>query len=330
MKAPATPRARPPGQPPRASAATRRGRTRRGCALPPPRGPRPSTVSGIVAAKWLASLAPPRWAAMTGRPSSSPARSSSGAVAARASIPGHSRARRSVSVAPPTSAGTAPSTRGEGVEAIGAHVGDQPPGGGDDVERVAAAHDGRDGGQAIGAARVVLGGDGLGGGREREQRVEALVGRRARVRAAAVREDLHGAGRLALDDDRVVAVGVELAGLEAQARVEAREAVDVAERADAPLLVDDEQQGDLGEELGPRAQRAQDAEREHVAALHVDGARAVEAVGVLGIAFERRGARRGRRRCRGGRAAGCAACRSPARARAGRGRGRATSTARAR
>ena len=48
----------------------------------PPRGPSPSTVSAIEAAKWLASLAPPRGIPITGRPSASPARSSSGAVAA--------------------------------------------------------------------------------------------------------------------------------------------------------------------------------------------------------------------------------------------------------
>ncbi len=134
--------------------------------------------------------------------------------------------------------------------------------------------------------RVVLGGDRLGGGGEREQRVAALVGRRPGVRAVPLGQHLDGAGRLALDDDRVVALDVELAGLEAQAGVEAGEAVDMAEPADAPLLVDDEQQGDLGEQVGPRAQRAQDAEGQDIAALHVDGARAIEAVGVVGVAFE--------------------------------------------
>src|SRR3954453_22865268 len=37
-----------------------------GAWAPPPRGPRPSTVTGISAAKWLASLAPPRPAAAIG------------------------------------------------------------------------------------------------------------------------------------------------------------------------------------------------------------------------------------------------------------------------
>jgi hypothetical protein len=61
----------------------------------------------------------------------------------------------------------------------------------------------------------------------------------------------------------------------------------VRERADAPLLVDDEQQRDLGERLRPPRERAQHAERQHVAALHVDGARPVELVGVGGVALHR-------------------------------------------
>src|SRR3954452_16900763 len=55
-----------------------------GACAPPPRGPRPSTVSGIEGAKWLASLAPPRRAptiggavaplACSSRPADRPAR----------------------------------------------------------------------------------------------------------------------------------------------------------------------------------------------------------------------------------------------------------------
>ena len=77
----------------------------------PPRGPSPSTVSGIAEAKWLASLAPPRGIPITGRPSASPARSSSGTVASVASMPGHSRTMSGCRVAPPTSAGIASTTR---------------------------------------------------------------------------------------------------------------------------------------------------------------------------------------------------------------------------
>src|ERR671933_1008067 len=80
-----------------ASATSARGRNPEartnscGACAPPPRGPRPSTVSGIEGAKWLASLAPPRRAPTIGRPIAAPPRSSSPAVAARESMPGHSR-----------------------------------------------------------------------------------------------------------------------------------------------------------------------------------------------------------------------------------------------
>ena len=59
---------------------------------------------------------------------------------------------------------------------------------------------------------------------------------------------------------------------------------------------------DLGVVLRARGERAQDAEREHDAALHVDRAGADE---LVAVALERRGGRRARSRCRGGRAAGC-------------------------
>ena len=54
-------------------------------------------------------------------------------------------------------------------------------------------------------------------------------------------------GRLAPDDDPLLALGAELAGLEAQAGVVALEAPDVHERLHPPLLVVDEQHGELGE-----------------------------------------------------------------------------------
>jgi hypothetical protein len=54
----------------------------------------------------------------------------------------------------------------------------------------------------------------------------------------------------------------------------------VGERADAPLLVAHQQQRGLGEVLRARGQGAQHAEGEHVAALHVHGARADQAVAV--------------------------------------------------
>jgi len=91
-----------------------------------------------------------------------------------------------------------------------------------------------------------------------------------------VRAHAQRAGRLAAHDDRLVAVGGQLAALEAQAGVPAREALRVDEVADAPFLVADEQQRDLLEVVRAPRELAQDAERQDVTALHVDAARADE------------------------------------------------------
>ena len=134
------------------------------------------------------------------------------------------------------------------------------------------------------AGGVVAGGDGLGGGGEREQRVAPAVGRRAGVRGAAVGLDLDRARRLAAHDHALGALGRELARLEAQARVPAGEALRVRERRRPPLLVADEQQRDLGERVAAGGERAEHAEREDDAALHVDGAGAEQ---LLAVARER-------------------------------------------
>ena len=127
--------------------------------------------------------------------------------------------------------------------------------------------------RCAGPSRIVQRRHRLRGAREREQRVRALLRRRARVRRAAVREHPQRARGLALDDDRLLPVRRQLAALEAQAGVVAREALGVDEVARAPLLVADEQQRDLREGVRALRERAQHAEREDVAALHVDGPR---------------------------------------------------------
>ena len=155
------------------------------CALPP-RGPSPSTVIGIVAAKWLASDAPPRAAAATRRPSAlaralEQRRRGHLGVHAR---PAADQLRLQVRAA---DLGRDVLEHGlDRVQLVRAQVAEQLARAGDDVERVAGAQHGRHGGQPRRAGRVVAGGDGLGGGGEREQRVAAAVGRRAGVRAAAV------------------------------------------------------------------------------------------------------------------------------------------------
>ena len=252
-----------------------------GAWAPPPRGPRPSTVTGIDAAKWLASLAPPRPAATTLRPSASPVAASSPAVASRESMPGQTRSI-SVSIrAPPSSAGHAGEDGVERPVVVGPQVADELALAGHDVEGVARAHDRRDGRQPVVARGSVVRGDELRRLREREQRVDAAVGR-PRVRLAPVRAHAQRPGGLALDHDRVMAVLGQLPGLEAQAGVEALEPRDVAEGRRAPLLIADEQQRRLAELGRPRCQRTQGAEGEHDAALHVDRAGTGEPVARLG------------------------------------------------
>ena len=77
---------------------------------PPPRGPSPSTVSAIVSAKWLASLAPPRGTPVIVRPSRCEARAMRSCVTAVESIPGHLRSMRASRVTPSRSALTASTT----------------------------------------------------------------------------------------------------------------------------------------------------------------------------------------------------------------------------
>ena len=139
-------------------------------------------------------------------------------------------------------------------------------------------HDRRDRGQVVLAGGVVAAGHRLRGRGEREQRVAPAVGRRARVRGAAVRAHAQRAGGLAAHDDALLPVGRARAALEAEAGVEAGEALGVGELGGPPLLVADQQQGDLGVVLRPRGERPQHAEREHDAALHVDRAGADELV----------------------------------------------------
>ena len=156
------------------------------CAFPP-RGPSPSTVSGITEARWLASLAPPRRTPVTARPSAALARSSSGTVAASRV---HPRPQPHQLGVQRDAADLGGDRLGHALDrgvVVGAQVADELAAAGDDVERVAGVQDGRHGGEPVGAVRRVARGDRLGGGGEREQRVAAAVGRRARVRRAALR-----------------------------------------------------------------------------------------------------------------------------------------------
>ena len=107
--------------------------------------------------------------------------------------------------------------------------------------------------------------------------------------------------RLALRDHRLLPAGSELAGLEAQAGVVAGEAGRVAEAAGPPLLVDDGEQRELGEALRD-LRRARASPR--APARSRPSCRPRPSRPAARRRARAAGARRGRRRCRGGRAAG--------------------------
>ena len=244
-----------------------------GLCAAPPRGPRPSTVSGIAAAKWLASLAPPRGIPTTGRPSAALARSSSGAVASVASMPGHSRTMSGCRVAPPTSAGIASTTRWNASEESARMSLTSSPEPGTTLNAApefrtvgtAVRRSGPSGSwqPATAWAAAASASSALRPRSGAEPECEARPSARTFSVPAALRRT----------HDAVVALRRARAALEAEAGVEAREALHVAERRRPPLLVADQQQRDLGVVLRARGQRAHDAEREHDAALHVDRAR---------------------------------------------------------
>ena len=220
-------------------------------------------MSGIAAAKWLASLAPPRAAAATGRPSSSLARASSGAVAASECIPGQRRISSASSATPPTLARARRPARARSRRASSARRSqNSSPLAGDDVERVARAHDRGDRRQAGRPAGRVA------GRRPPARRRRARAARCARGRAPSPSARSGRARSRASCPPPCAARRrprrrpAQLAGLEAQAGVQAGEARRRgANVRRAPLLVADEQQRDLGEALAGAAASARSAPR---------------------------------------------------------------------
>ena len=233
--------------------------------------------------------------------------------------------------APPTSAGIGRRARRANASAVGAHVEDQLAGGGDDVERVARCAGSSARRSAGRARRVVAAGDRLRGARPaRAARWRPCRAPSPSAPSGPAARDADRARRLAPHDHGVVAGRRPRSGRPRSTgrRRSPRSASTCANGPIAPLLVADEQQRGLGEVRAPLGERAQDAERQHVAALHVDRPRADAAARPRGAA------------------AGASACattvsrwptsrtrplaRAASRAAAGRARGRATSTAAAR
>ena len=231
----------------------------------------------------LASLAPPRSPATSGRPSSA-----AGPVqqlrrrAARVSMPGQARtsvvlerARRRAPRGPPRAPGRRPPRRSARRSQTSS------PGGGDHVEGVAGAQDRRHGGEAVGAVRSRLPPPPAGppsASASRALRPRCGAEPECAGRPCACTRSVPAALRLTITASSPARRA--LAGLEAEAGVEAGEALGVAEGDRAPLLVVHQQHGGLGVQLGPPGQLAHHAQRQRHAALHVDGARAGQAVAV--------------------------------------------------
>ena len=164
---------------------------------------------------------------MIGRPSRAPARSSSLARGLARVHPRPDPQHLRLEADAVELGGHRRAHRVERLAAVGAHVAQQLAVGGHDVERVARADHGRDHAEPLGAVRVVVPGDLDRGRRQRQQRVPAPVGGAARMRRAAGGAHPHRPGGLAVDDHGLVAVGRELAALEAQAGVVGGEPLDV-------------------------------------------------------------------------------------------------------
>ncbi len=205
---------------------------------------------------------------MIGLPSSSAAAASSGAVCSRESIPGHARSRTSSIEAPAISLGIDASTASSAARLSARRSQISSPAPGTTLIASPLRMNCRHGRQPLGAVRIAQRRDNLRRLGQREQRAHPLLGGAAAVGGTTVGDQLQRAGRLAAHDDGIVAIGAALTGFEAEAGVEAGEARAVSELAAAPLLVGDQQQCSFAE-LWPPLKRAQRAECQRDASLHV-------------------------------------------------------------
>ena len=130
------------------------------------------------------------------RPPRPPPRSS-GAVASRASIPGHWRTSWASRRAPPSSAGSARRTPSKASRLSARRSQTSSPMPGTTLNASPTCSTVGTAVRRCGALRVLAARHRLGRRGQREQRVDPLVGRRARVRAAPVRGHAQRAGRLA-------------------------------------------------------------------------------------------------------------------------------------
>ena len=211
----------------------------------------------------------------------SAARSSSGTVASAASMPGHRRTMSGVEASRRRArAGSRRARRSKASAASARRSQTSSPSPGTTLNAspacrtvgTAVRRSGPSGSWQAATAWAAAG--------EREQRVAPVVGRRAGVRRAAARR-APAASPAALRRTTTPSSpsGVALAALEAQAGVEAGEALDVARTAPSRHSSSQTSSSATSAKSSERAaERAHHAEREHDAALHVDRARADQLV----------------------------------------------------
>jgi hypothetical protein len=197
----------------------------------PPRGPRPSTVTGIADATWLgvAGAAAGRQR-RPGGPSAAPARSSSGAVASPECMPGQRRISSARRRTPSCSAGMASTTCSIASSSSARRSQNSSPLPGTTLNasplRSTVGHRG----QPLRARRVVLAATTLRGAARASSALRPRSGPSPSALPPAERRRMIVPGCLAANDDRLLAVRRPLPALEAQARVPACEALDVGER----------------------------------------------------------------------------------------------------
>ena len=217
-----------------------------------------------------------------GRPSSSAARASGAAAISRASSPGQSRRTLGPQGDAVELGGNRRDDRLEARLGVGAHVDDAArPSPGTALIASPGAHHRRHDAERLGAGRVVHGGERP--ARRRRGRAGRCGPRRGWRRSGRRRPRAStriAAAALRLTTTASVPSASRSPPSKQRQASKPREARAVDEGRGPELLVVDEQQRDLGEAAGALGERPQHAERERVAALHVDRARAEQAVAV--------------------------------------------------
>ena len=296
----------------RASATSARGRSDDastnscGACAPPPRGPRPSTVSGIVGGE-VARVARPAAAARRrsgGRaPRSAPLAAAAPVAVARVHPRPLAHERRVQARAADLVRHRRRGRASKASRRVGAHVADELAAVGHDVERVARADDGRHDGEArrarAGSWRAATA---WAAPARASSALMPSCGRRARVRGAAVRVHLERCpAALRLHDDRSSPSSARWPASKHRQASKPAKRVDVVERA-RPATPRRRRAAAPPRRRSARARRARAGRRGR--GRRRPSCRPCPSRPGGRPRARAAGGRRGRRRCRGGRAAG--------------------------